>query len=285
MWYNPVVTFHIGSLPISVYGIIIAAAILVAFLVGLLLFKKLKWRDDTAFLILFICVPLGIVCARLYYVLFSLHEFTSFWQIFQIWNGGIAIYGAVVGGAFGLWLVARIKKVGFFVLADVVVICLILGQAIGRWGNFFNQEVYGFAVQNHVPPFTVEIDGRYGTRTCDCAGESCVHLATFFLESVMNLIGFGVMLFLFFRLRNRGKYRWGFASGFYLVWYGITRAILEPLRDPHYILKIAGNNPIVFNQVSFMLSIALIALGVIILYFTWKKKTSQVTPEATKTDT
>jgi len=246
-------SFSIFGVEIFVYGIIVASSMLAAFIVGLVIFKLIGYKEEIAYLILALVIPLGIIIARLYYVAFSPHNFSRFFDIINIRGGGMAIYGGIIGGALGLFIASRIKKVGFYTLADIAVIGLILAQAIGRWGNFVNEEIYGFGVSNHVPPFTVNIGGSY-------------HLSTGFIESMLNLIGFGLMVWLFFYLRKRGTYKWGITSGFYLIWYGTVRAILEPLRDPNYILRIFPNGPnIVFNQVSFMLSIALVILGVLLL--------------------
>jgi len=284
-------TFPLFGTDIAVYGVIVAFSILAAFVTGLIIFKVLNWKEDIAFLIVLLCVPAGIILARFYYVIFSLDEFrgASFFEIINPRGGGMAIYGGIIGGALGLFAVARIKKVGFFALADIGAICLILAQAIGRWGNFVNQEAYGLLVSKHVPPFTVLIDDCHY-----CLTQGCAHLATYLYESVLSLIGFGVLLFLFFHLRKKGKYNIGTISGAYLIWYGVTRAIIEPLRTDS--LLMFGSNAIVFNRVSFMLSIALIAIGVLILIAAKKKWISQEyegclkdkktnKSEATKTDT
>jgi len=258
-------SFSIFGVEIFVYGIMIALAILSAFICGLLIFKKLKYDENIAYLILAICLPLGIILARLYFVAFH-GSVQSFADVFDIRSGGMAIYGGIIGGALGLFIVARIKKVGFYTLADVVVICVILAQAIGRWGNFFNilgdrPEGIGVQVSNHVPPFTSLVDG-------------VPHFSFWFFESILNFIGFGVMLWLFFWLRSKGKYRWGIISGVYLVWYGLTRAVLEAFRTDT--LLIFGSNQIVFNRVSFVLSIALVILGMLLL---WAVKRGYVSQE------
>jgi len=247
------VLFEDSAFPISVYGIIIAVAILAAFVTVILLFRYLGWRDDLPYLILLLAVPCGIVGARIFYVFFSdWSMYQSFFDVINLRRGGLAIYGAVIGGAAGLYAVCRWKKVGFMALADVIVIGLIFAQGIGRWGNFVNNEAYGFAVDNHVPPFTVLI---YGTP----------HLATFFYESIMNFIGFGVMLFLFLYLRKTGKYKTGTILAVYLIWYGVTRAIIEPLRTDS-LLIIGSANEFILNRVSFVLSLAIIIAGVVLLY-------------------
>ena len=264
----------LGGFPIYVYGIIIACAILVAFLVGAWLCKKVGYRDSIAYLILLFAVPIGIVLARAYYIIFDgAGQYKTFLDIINIRNGGMAIYGGIIGGALGIFIVSRIKRCGDFTLTDIVVMVVALAQAIGRLGNLANMEAYGVATAHHVPPFTVDIHGT-------------PHLATYFLESMMNLIGFGVMLFLFFYLRRHKRYRWGFTSGFYLVWYGVARMIVEPFRTDS--LLIHGSSQMIFNRVSFVLSIALVALGVLLLVATRMHWTSQENtkcqkPQAPKT--
>ena len=242
-------SFNLWGLEIYYYGIIIAGGILAAFVTGLLIFKKLKYNENVLFLVLLLCIPCAIVGARVLYVLCNLSQYHSFLDVINIRLGGLSIYGGVIAGAIGLFAIARIKKCGFFTLADIIVICLILAQCIGRWGNFTNSEVYGFAVGQHIFPFTVDIGGT-------------PHLATFFYESVLNLIGFCLLLWIFFKKQKK----WGITSACYLIWYGVVRAILEPLREAEYILKFYGDNPIVFNQVSFMISIVMIILGMLLLW-------------------
>jgi phosphatidylglycerol:prolipoprotein diacylglycerol transferase len=243
---------EIGGFEIYYYGMIIAFAICVAFFVGLWLFRVVGYREEVGYQNLLLSVPCGIIFARIYYVLFSdWAYYNSFFDVINIRGGGMAIYGAIIGGAIGIYAVARLNHVGFFTLADVVIIGVILAQSIGRWGNFVNDEAYGFEVGVHVPPFTVDIDGT-------------PHLATFFYESVLNLIGFLVLFFYYTTRIKRKKYLYGTISAMYLIWYGVSRAIIEPLRADS--LLIFGRSEFIFNRVSFMLSLALIGLGVLILY-------------------
>ena len=274
-------SFNLWGLEIYYYGVIIAAGVLTAFLVALFIFKKIGYKEEVAYLILLVAVPLGIVCARAYYVIFSdWSNYHSFLDVINIRAGGMAIYGGVLGGALGVFIVSRIKKVGLFTIGDICVMVLILAQSIGRWGNFVNQEAYGITVAHSAPPFTVFIDAD---------GKN--HLATFFLESILNLIGFAMMMVIFFRLRKSGKYKWGTMTALYLIWYGIVRAIVEPFRTDS--LLMFGSSEIIFNRVSFMLSIALIVLGVLLLWATKKGWTSQEnkaclknkSPEQEKTNT
>ena len=269
MSYNIFVSFSFfGLFDIYVYGVIIAAAILVAFLVGVFLVKRAGIKEDIAYWILLICVPIGIAGARIYYLLFDSSVITNFGSFFDIRGGGMAIYGAVIGGALGLLLVSRIKKQGFFRLTDICVVVLILAQSIGRWGNFVNQEAYGVATEISTFPFAVWIDAENG-----------YHLATFFYESFFNFIGFLVLLFIYLKSTDKSQYnrrgnprdpegwisRPGITTACYLIWYGIVRACIEPLRTDSLML---------FDtvRVSLLLSIVLVILGVVLLVICLKTK-------------
>ena len=243
---------NIGGFVVYYYGMLIAVGVLSAFLVGLLLFKLVGYKEEIAYMILLACVPIGIVCARLYYILF--YDLAMFADFFNIRGGGMAIYGGIIGGAIGIYIVARIKKVGYFTLADIVVIGVILAQSIGRWGNYVNQEAHGFAVATHVPPFTVDINGTY-------------YLATFFYESLLNLIGFAVLMTFYVLKVRRKKYQWGSVSAMYLIWYGVTRAIIEPMR--------ADSLMFLGLRISFVLSLAIIVAGVVLWLLVKRGKISQ----------
>lgn len=144
---NMVNGFTIFGLEIKFYGIIIALGMLLGIIVAT---KNTKFRnlkaDDIYTLALYV-LPLAIIGARLYFVAFYDYDYT-FWEIFDIKSGGLAIYGGVIGGAAGALLFCLIHKKKFLNISDVAVISLILGQGIGRWGNFFNQEAYGYEVTN-----------------------------------------------------------------------------------------------------------------------------------------
>jgi phosphatidylglycerol:prolipoprotein diacylglycerol transferase len=262
---NPSVNFF--GLPIYIYGIIVSSGIIAAFIIGVLMFKLVGYKDEIAYLLLMLCVPIGIVCARAYYVLFDPHKaqnYQNFFDVINIRGGGIAIYGGVIGGALGILILARRFKAGFFTIADIWVVALIMAQAIGRWGNFVNQEAHGFEVSHHVPPFTVRVDK---------AGESGIFLATYLYESVLNFIGFGVLLaFNLFKIKRK-NHKWGSTSALYLMWYGVSRAIIEPLRADSLVLF--GSSTMIINRVSFLLSLAIIAGGVLLWLAVKKGKISQ----------
>ena len=216
--------FSIFGFNIKFYGIIMASAMLIGVLLAC---KNAKHRDltnDNIYTLALFVLPLAVIGARLFYVLGDPPD--NFAQVFKIWEGGMSIYGGVIGGAVGVAIYCLVFKKNFLALADVACVSLILGQAIGRWGNFFNQEVYGGLVTNpswQWFPFAVLLNN----------GEW--HYALFFYESLINLaIFFGLMVLL-----KKTKTR-GYVASAYLVSYGIIRFILEPLREQQYNLMLFG---------------------------------------------
>ena len=166
-------------------------------------------------------LPFGIIGARIYYVVFSWDSFRNdFWSVFRIWEGGIAIYGAVLGGLLAAWIFSRKRKIPLLLLCDLIAPGLILAQAIGRWGNYFNMEAYGPAVTDPALcffPFAVQIPGESGF---------VWHMATFFYESCWNLLVFLALMI--------GRRKWFRAQGdvffFYAFLYGAGRLVIEDFR-------------------------------------------------------
>jgi len=264
--------FTLFGLDIRFYGLIIAASILVAFFLGQWLYKKLGYKDDIGYHILLIGVPLGIIGARVFYVIFFPGEIA----LFDIRGGGMAIYGAVLMGILAVFIYARIRRVGFFTLTDGLAIVLILAQSIGRWGNFFNQEAYGLEIGFHFFPITVMI------------GDT-PHLATFFYESFFNMVGFVLLTRIFFKtlftssdesctkLQRVNNFlfpkKFGTTTAWYFIFYGLVRSIIEPLRTDS--LTFFGESTFILNRINFVLSLLLIAVGVIILVLNHKGLISQ----------
>lgn len=239
--------FFIGSLEVKFYGLIMSLAMLIGVMLACKLAKKRNIKSDDIFLLALIVLPCAIVGARLYYCFFYEYNY-SFLELFNLRQGGLAIYGGVIGGIIGIVIFCLIKK-NFKILVvimDVLAPCLILGQALGRWGNFFNQEAYGNIVTNpqwQFFPFAVFIQS-----------ENAWFQATFFYESMWNLIGFIILLVTYYKSKSTGT-----TTALYLMWYGLGRAIIEGLRtDSLYI----GNTGL---RVSQLLSIILIVVGAIIL--------------------
>ena len=227
------VAFTLFGREIYWYGILMALGIIVAVLLAMREGKRKKLPEDTIIDLCLIVIPFGIVGARLYYVLFELERYLQDpITILYVWEGGLAIYGAVIGGLIGAFIYARVKKLRFLRLADCVAPGLVLAQSIGRWGNFFNQEAFGLPVNNGEMlwfPFAVKIEGMHFFN-----GELCsnpYHLATFFYESVWCLLVF-IVLWL-----NRKKFKHdGDALFIYAFLYGIERVFVEGLRGDSLML-------------------------------------------------
>lgn len=215
------VAFEIFGFKIYWYAVLIVCGLLIAMFIASVLLKKRGYKSDLVLDYALGVLPLAIIGARIYYVLFSLERYNTFWDVINIREGGLAIYGGVIGGALGVLLVSAIKKFKFnniLDVADSIVPGLILAQAIGRWGNFFNQEAYGNPVTDpnwQFFPYAVEIGGQH-------------YQATFFYESFFNFLGFVFLLLI--ALRLSGKYK-GLTACLYFVWYGIVRTFVEGLRS------------------------------------------------------
>jgi len=237
------------------YGFLIG----MGFIIAIFLSSKLaKFRDldkQFPYSIIYYVLPLSIIGARAYYVIFN--GVPLFWEAFEIWNGGLAIYGGVIGGAIGGIIYCLIKKQNILATADIVAPVLILGQAIGRWGNFINKEVYGFVVTDPVWqwfPFAVPIENSLGDVTW--------HLATFFYESFFDLVGFFLLVII---LKRTNKHK-GVVGCAYLIYYGIVRYFLEGLRIPEFILYIPNTTFPVSQLVSIItVGIGLIGLATILI--------------------
>lgn len=214
------VAFYLFDAPIYWYGIIIAAGFLLAAVLAVVRGRGRDLPKDTAIDAILLAIPVSIICARLYYVAFTLDVFRGNWlSIFDIRKGGMAIYGGVIGGVAACYIYARRKKIHFGRLADLLAPSLVLGQAIGRWGNFVNQEAYGILVTDPAWQFFpaavfIEAEGAW-------------HCATFFYESMICFIIFaGLLLF-----ERRGSFkRPGDLFAWYLITYGAERALVEGLR-------------------------------------------------------
>ena len=203
---------------IPIYGVLIA----LAFGLGVVLCgsqeKRLRLPQDLSIDFALTVFPAAVIGARLYYVAFQWEAFAGNpVSILYIWEGGLAIYGAVIGGALAALIFSRVRKISFGALADMTAPALILGQAIGRWGNFVNQEAYGRLIENpslQFFPLAVYIDAV-----------SEWHMATFFYESLWDFIGFWILWLNRKKIASPGNLFLG-----YLCWYGLGRAVIEGFR-------------------------------------------------------
>lgn len=209
-------------LGVSWYSVLIVAGILCAILLAEQEERRRKLPKDTVIDLALWVIPFGIVGARLYYVLMSLDQFRANpVSVLYIWEGGIAIYGGILGGLLAAFLYARRKKLNFLTLADALIPGVLLAQAIGRWGNYFNMECYGPEILSPAFQFF-----PVGVLIPDGTGGYAWHMATFFYESLWNLCGFLAL----WGLRKRQN-RPGNLLAWYLLIYGSGRFIIEQLRQ------------------------------------------------------
>ena len=211
------------------YGIIIACGMLMGIWVATYNARRRGYKSEMVLDIALIAVIMAVIGARVHYVLFSWEYYKGgpFIDVFKIWNGGLAIYGGLIGGLLGVFVYSIFAKKRFLSLADVLIPSLILGQAIGRWGNFVNQEAYGWLIKN--PAWTF-FPAAVFIRT-----EGNFHMATFFYESMWD---FAVFAFLMNYMRKNR--REGNVLFFYLVLYGFGRMIIEGFRMDSQILFNTG---------------------------------------------
>lgn len=213
---NPGRSFSLGPLEIHYYGLVIALGLLLAVLYAS---RRCHYaglsQDDLLDGVLWV-TPLAIVCARIYYCAFSWDSYREDpISVLYIWNGGIAIYGAVIGAVIGVIIFCKIKKTNLPALLDLVLCGFLIGQCIGRWGNFFNREAFGAATDSFF---------RMGLYNAVTGAYEYYH-PTFLYESVWNLVGFLILNDCYPRRRYNGQIALG-----YCAWYGLGRAVIEGLR-------------------------------------------------------
>ncbi|WIV19361.1 prolipoprotein diacylglyceryl transferase [Paenibacillus polygoni] len=218
------IAFSIGSLSVHWYGLILGTAAIVGLLLAIQEGKRFGIPSDFFMDLLLLGVPSAIIGARIYYVAFTWDDYkNNLWDVFKIWNGGIAIYGALIGAIICAFFYFRHKGYNFWRIVDICAPSLIIGQAIGRWGNFVNQEAYGGPVDEsflrntlHLPDFIVNQMNVQGT----------FHHPTFLYESLWNIAGLIILLV----LRRQKFMRAGELFLSYFIWYSIGRFFIEALR-------------------------------------------------------
>ena len=227
---NPV-AFHLGPIPVRWYGILIVSGILIAYYVGQKEAVKRGLPEDFLADLLLWAVPISILCARIYYVAMRWDYYSQYpGKMIEIWNGGIAIHGALFGAFATAYIFTRIRGVSFLRVADIAAPSILIGQIIGRWGNFMNQEAYGGPVSRTFLENLFLPDWIINQMYIEELG-TYVH-PTFLYESVWNLIGLLILLVLRKVNLNRGEI---FFS--YLIWYSIGRFYIEGLRtDSLYLI-------------------------------------------------
>ena len=255
--------FHIGSVSVAWYGIIITCAMILALFLSIRRTKRINVSTDDMLMLFLFCVPLGVIAGRLGYVVANYKEYfvspynwDAFVNTIALWRGGITIMWAIPGAFVGALIWAKVYKKDLIKVADIVVPTVLLAQAIGRWGNFFNQELYGQPVTDpnlQWFPYAVYI-----------AREGGFYQATFFYESVLNLIGFVVLSVIVRRLDVKGVGSLG-----YFFWYCTVRGFLEIIRSEQ---SVVDQNTKVNTVMIYCFVVAFVALCLIVFLIVWKKK-------------
>ena len=213
---DPPRTFPLGPLTLHLYGLVIAVGLLLAVLYCSRRCKQFGVKQDDLLDGVLWVTPFAIICARIYYVVFTWEAYADNpISALYIWEGGLAIYGGVLGAVLGIAVLCRVKKLKFAAVMDLVLMGFLIGQSMGRWGNFFNREAFG------APTDSFFRMGLYNSAT----GNWEYYHPTFLYESVWNLAGLVLLHFLSKKRRYDGQIALGYAA-----WYGLGRAIIEGLR-------------------------------------------------------
>lgn len=254
---NPIF-FNLGPIQIHWYGVIIASAVIIALTLSVREGTRVGLEADNFYDYILWALPVAIIFARAYYVIFEwgyYSQHTS--EIIAVWDGGIAIYGSLIGAALVMFLYCRSKFISMWTMLDVVSPTVILAQGIGRWGNFMNQEAFGritskgFLMSLHLPNFIINqmyIDGHY-------------RVPTYLYESVWDVLGFIVL----FTLRHKFHlFKQGEIFLCYLIWYSVGRFFVEGMRTDSLMI---GNT----IRVSQLLSVILF-VGAIVTIIVRRKR-------------
>ncbi|WP_240371108.1 prolipoprotein diacylglyceryl transferase [Anoxybacteroides rupiense] len=222
------VFLHLGPITIYWYGVIIGTGVLLGLWIATREAVKRGLAKETFVDLVLLAVPIAIICARTYYVMFEWDYYAKHpAEIPKIWEGGLAIHGGLIGAIITGVVFAKRRGISFWKLADIAAPSIILGQAIGRWGNFMNQEAHGgpvtrqFLESLHLPDFIINqmyIDGQY-------------YHPTFLYESIWNVVGFFLLIML-----RRINLRRGELFLSYLIWYSVGRFFIEGMRTDSLML-------------------------------------------------
>ena len=245
----------IGDFNIEWYSVLIVVGAILALIMIIKEAKRYGYPSDFVFNVCFWSIIVGIIGARLYYVVFNLDLYTNFWDILKIWEGGLAIHGGIIFGAITCYLYCKKYHVRTVRMLDFIAPALLLAQAIGRWGNFFNGEAHGAvtsleSLQNlHIPEFI--IDGMY------IGGAH--YQPTFLYESLWCLLGVIILLI----VRRLKVTKVGQPTALYLMWYGLGRFFIETMRTDS--LMLGG------FKVAQIVSVIMILIGLIVIMITGRK--------------
>lgn len=251
------IAFNIFGFNVYWYSLCILFGIIIAYFLITKESKKHNINKDIITDLIFYGIIIGLVGARLYYVVFNLDYYlTNPSQILAVWNGGLAIHGGLISGAIFVYIYCRKKNINFLRVLDIIAPCILIAQGLGRWGNFFNKEAHGGVTSintlknMHIPNFVIDgmnINGAY-------------YYPTFFFESIGCIIGAIIIIL----IRKRKNVKLGISSGLYLIWYGILRFFIEALRTDSLML---------FNlKAAQIVSLVSIIIGVVLIFISRKTK-------------
>ena len=222
------IAFALGPIQVHWYGVIIGLAIILALYIAIKETEKRGLDKDVFMDLMLWAIPIAILSARLYYVLFEWDYYSQNpGEIIAIWNGGLAIHGALIGGVITTIVFTKKKQISFWQLVDIAAPSIILGQAIGRWGNFINQEAHGgevtraFLENLQLPEWIINQMYMNGT----------YYHPTFLYESIWNLIGFILLMLL-----RKVNLRRGEMFLTYVIWYSVGRFFIEGMRTDSLML-------------------------------------------------
>ena len=248
---DPVRAFDIGPLSIHMYGIIIAFGLVLAVVYAMRRAPQFGLTEDHVLDGVLWVTPFAFLCARAYYCAFSWELYADNpISVLYIWQGGIAIYGGVLGAVAGILVFCRVKKISLGATLDLVLLGFLIGQAIGRWGNFFNREAFGAETDTWLRM------GLYDTVT----GTVTYHHPTFLYESVWNALGFVVLHFLSKKREYDGQIALGYAA-----WYGLGRFFVEGLRTDS--LYLPGTE---LRVSQLLAAVSFFAAAAVLVYFMFK---------------
>jgi phosphatidylglycerol---prolipoprotein diacylglyceryl transferase len=258
------IAFSLGPIQVHWYGVIIGSGLALALYLAIREGNRRGLPKDTFADLMLWAIPIAIISARIYYVIFEWDYYKhNLSAIPAIWNGGIAIHGALIGSVVTAYVFAKKRGISFWKLADIAAPSIILGQAIGRWGNFMNQEAHGgevtraFLENLHLPDFIINqmyINGTY-------------YHPTFLYESIWNLAGFIMLLLL-----RRVNLRRGEMFLTYVIWYSIGRFFVEGMRTDSLMLGSL--------RMAQMISIALIIVAAAIWIYRRKTRLAELRYQA-----
>ncbi len=259
------VAFSIFGIEIYWYGLLISLGMVLCVVLGMLHSKKNKFSSDLVFDVILVSLPCAIVGARLYYVLSEWEMYSGdLIKIFDTRSGGLAVYGGILGAFIGTLIMCKIRKIPFSAVVDFCVVYIPLGQAIGRWGNFFNQECFGTTTTLPWGMKSSEVESYLRLYFPDLDSTMAVH-PTFFYEFLATITIFFILLY----VRKYSKHAFE-SMAVYMILYGVARFFIEGLRtDSLYI----GDTGIRTSQ---LFSAVLVVSGVIYLVVAYKKNIKRV---------